>query len=100
MTLLTSLIDNKLVIASHNDGKIQEIRDLFKSEKISILTSNDFLLKDLPTKEITNPHNGIKIITNMLNLGLIINIDISVKITIRGSLTINSKIDKNELSNS
>ena len=43
---MISLIDNKLVIASHNDGKVNEIRNLFKSEKIKVLTSKDFFLKE------------------------------------------------------
>ena len=72
MTLLTSLIDNKLVIASHNDGKIQEIRDLFKSEKISILTSNDFLLKEPVENGKTFEENAlIKSKYTSINSGLV-----------------------------
>ena len=43
---MISLIENKIVIASHNDGKIREISDLFKHRKIQILTSKDFNLKE------------------------------------------------------
>ena len=43
---MISLIENKIVIASHNDGKIREISDLFKNKKIQILTSKDFNLKE------------------------------------------------------
>ena len=43
---MISLIENKIVIASHNNGKIKEISDLFKHKKIQILTSKDFNLKE------------------------------------------------------
>ena len=66
----------------------------------SFCTLSDFLLNDFPTIEITKPHNGIKIITKTLSLGLIINIEINVNNIIIGSLTISAKIDKNELSSS
>ena len=35
---------NKLVVASHNNGKILEINDLFKDFKINILNSRDLKL--------------------------------------------------------
>ena len=35
---------NKLVIASHNEGKIREIRDLLKPLKIDVLSTKDFTM--------------------------------------------------------
>ena len=58
-----------------------------------ILHLSDFLLKDFPTIEITKPHNGIKMTTKTLSLGLIMNIEINVNNIIIGSLT-SAKIDK------
>ena len=46
--------------------------------------------------EIRNPDIGMKINTKIESLGLIKNIDTIAKIIERGSLTINSRIDKNE----
>ena len=46
--------------------------------------------------EITNPESGIKINTKIESFGLIINIDTIVNTIVRGSLTISSKIDRNE----
>ena len=37
---------NKIVIASHNKGKIREIRDLLNPLKIEILSANNFNLKE------------------------------------------------------
>ena len=36
----------KIVIASHNKGKIKEIRDLLKPLKIEILSTDNFNLKE------------------------------------------------------
>ena len=54
------------------------------------------IFNDFPIKEITNPDTGMKINTNKDYLTLIINIDAIVNTIVRGSLIINSKIDKKE----
>ena len=38
--------DNKIVIASHNKGKVKEIENLLKPLKIEVLSANDFNLKE------------------------------------------------------
>ena len=38
--------NNKIVIASHNKGKVQEIKILLKPLKIQVLSANDFNLKE------------------------------------------------------
>ena len=38
--------DNKLVIASHNEGKVEEIKIMLKPLQIEILSANDFNLKE------------------------------------------------------
>ncbi len=38
---MNSLIDNKLVIASHNKGKVNEIKDILNPYKFIVLTSED-----------------------------------------------------------
>ena len=38
--------DNKLVIASHNEGKVEEIKVMLKSLQIEVLSANDFNLKE------------------------------------------------------
>jgi len=58
------------------------------------LSGNDF--KFLPTLDIINPEIGIKTKTNMVNFGLIANIATIENTIVKGSLTINSKIWKNE----
>ena len=40
------IIKNKIVIASHNNGKIIEIKDIFKPFKYEILSSKDFNLTE------------------------------------------------------
>ena len=40
------LINNKLVIASHNDGKIKEISNLFQSKRFEIVTSKSLKLQE------------------------------------------------------
>ena len=40
------LIKNKLVIASHNEGKIKEISNLFQSKKVEIVTSKSLNLQE------------------------------------------------------
>ena len=47
---MKKLIENKLVIASHNPGKIKELSDLFKTTNIEILTSTNFNL-DAPIED-------------------------------------------------
>ena len=37
---------NKLVIASHNQGKVREFKDLFKDMSISVLSASEFNLKE------------------------------------------------------
>ena len=39
--------DNKIVIASHNKGKIKEIKVMLNPLKIEVLSAGDFNLKDL-----------------------------------------------------
>ena len=46
--------------------------------------------------EIRNPEIGININTKIESFGLIINMDTSVNRIVSGSLTISSRIDKNE----
>ena len=53
-------------------------------------------LYDFPMIEIINPERGIKINTKIESFELIINIDTIVKRMVSGSLTISSKIDRNE----
>ena len=36
------ILDEEIVIASHNSGKIKEFRDLFKKYKIKIKSASDF----------------------------------------------------------
>ena len=50
---------NKLVIASHNEGKIIEIRDLLKPLKIDVLSAKDF-------KMIEPDENGVSFEENAL----------------------------------
>ena len=50
---------NKLVIASHNEGKIREIRDLLKPLKIDVLSAKDF-------KIIEPDENGVSFEENAL----------------------------------
>jgi len=50
---------NKLVIASHNEGKIKEIRDLLKPLKIDVLSAKDF-------KMIEPDENGVSFEENAL----------------------------------
>ena len=50
---------NKLVIASHNEGKIREIRDLLKPLKIDVLSAKDF-------KMIEPDENGVSFEENAL----------------------------------
>ena len=50
---------NKLVIASHNEGKIKEIRDLLKPLKIDVLSAKDF-------KMIEPDENGLSFEENAL----------------------------------
>lgn len=50
---------NKLVIASHNEGKIKEIRDLLKPLKIDVLSAKDF-------KIIEPDENGVSFEENAL----------------------------------
>jgi XTP/dITP diphosphohydrolase len=38
--------DNKLVIASHNEGKVEEIKIMLKPLQIEVLSANDFNLKE------------------------------------------------------
>jgi len=38
--------DNKLIIASHNKGKVREIKDLLNPIKVEILTTDNFNLKE------------------------------------------------------
>ena len=38
--------DSKIVIASHNKGKVKEIKNLLKPLKIEVLSANDFNLKE------------------------------------------------------
>ncbi len=40
------LIDNKLVIASHNDGKITELKELFKDYNLKLLSSKQLELEE------------------------------------------------------
>ena len=40
------LINNKLVIASHNEGKIKEISNLFQSKRFEIVTSKSLKLQE------------------------------------------------------
>ena len=37
---------NNLVIASHNQGKVREFKDLFKDMSISVLSASEFNLKE------------------------------------------------------
>ena len=62
----------------------------------SACTLSDFVLSDFPIFEIKIPATGIKINTNIVNLKLIEIIAINVKMIVIGSLTISSKIEKNE----
>ena len=50
---------NKLVIASHNEGKIREIRDLLKPLKIDVLSAKDY-------KMIEPDENGLSFEENAL----------------------------------
>jgi XTP/dITP diphosphohydrolase len=50
---------NKLVIASHNEGKIREIKDLLKPLKIDVLSAKDFYI-------IEPDENGISFEENAL----------------------------------
>ncbi len=69
---MISLLDNKLVIASHNDGKIKEISNLFKDKKINILTSKDFNLKEPVENGKTFEENAlIKSKYTSVNSGLV-----------------------------
>ena len=38
--------DNKLVIASHNEGKVEEIKIMLRPLQIEVLSANDFNLKE------------------------------------------------------
>jgi len=69
---MISLIDNKLVVASHNDGKIKEITNLFKPKKVQVLTSKDFLLKEPVENGKTFEENAlIKSKYTSINSGLV-----------------------------
>ena len=67
-----------------------------KKYPCSFWTLSDFFFKDFPTSEIRYPDIGIKINTNNVSCGLKASMAMIVKIIVNGSLTINSKIDKNE----
>ena len=40
------IIKNKIVIASHNDGKVREIKDILKPFNYKVLSSKEFKLKE------------------------------------------------------
>ena len=51
--------DKKLVIASHNEGKILEIKDLLTPLNIEILSTNDFSLKEPEENGATFEENAL-----------------------------------------
>ena len=50
--------ENKIVIASHNKGKVKEIRNLLKPLKIEVLSANDFNLKEPIENGLTFEENS------------------------------------------
>ena len=51
--------DNKIVIASHNKGKVKEIKVLLKPLKVTVLSANDFNLKEPTEDGITFEENAL-----------------------------------------
>ena len=85
-------------------GEIKEFGNLIDSTDINALLSTTeaergwfFLgVNDFPTKEIKNPEIGMNIKTKSVSFTLINSIAVMVNKIIRGSLTMSSKIDRNE----
>ena len=51
--------DSKIVIASHNKGKVKEIKNLLKPLKIEVLSANDFNLKEPIEDGLTFEENSL-----------------------------------------
>ena len=51
--------ENKIVIASHNKGKVKEIKNLLKPLKIEVFSANDFNLKEPIENGLTFEENSL-----------------------------------------
>ena len=85
-------------IADKTCDAVSSIKD--KKSPCSCWTLSDLLFKFFPILEIINPEMGMKNRTNKVSFALKKSIATNENSIVRGSLTISSRIDKNEICNS
>ena len=59
--------DKKIVVATHNKGKVEEFRYLFSKYKINILTSEDLNVEDIQETGKTFEENSILKVKSISN---------------------------------
>ena len=81
---------NPVSVSSINDKKLP----------VSCCANNEFAFNFFPTAEIINPDTGNKMKTNKVSFALMANIDISVRMIVKGSRTTVSNEVRKETSTS